>query len=146
MADKALDWNSTIENDSSYILLPDGVYPFTVTAFERGYHNGSDKLPPCPKAVLTIQVDGGSLGTVEVHENLFLHSRAEWKLCEFFTAIGERKKGEPLQMNWNAVGGATGLCELGHRKYKDNDYNQITKFLEPKPQPVPQANYKPGQF
>ena len=146
MADQAFDWNSTIQNDSSYTLLPDGVYPFTVTAFERGYHNGSDKIPPCPKAVLSLQVDGGSLGTVEVRENLYLHSRAEWKLCEFFTAIGERKKGEPLQMNWNAVSGATGLCELGHRKYKDNDYNQITKFLEPKPQPVPQANYQPGKF
>lgn len=146
MADQAFDWNSTIQNDSSYTLLPDGVYPYTVISFERGYHNGSDNLPPCPKAVISLEVDGGDLGKVELRENLFLHSRAEWKLCEFFISIGQRKKGEPLQMNWSAVPGATGMCEIGRRKYKDNDYNQVKKFLEPKPQPMPQANYKPGQF
>lgn len=146
MADQAFNWDSTIQNDSSYTLLPDGVYPFKVASFERGYHNGSDKIPPCPKAVVALEVDGGALGTVEMRENLYLHSRNEWKLCEFFTSIGQRKKGEPLQMNWNAVTGAVGLCEVGHRKYKDNDYNNVLHFLEPKPQPMPQASYKPGQF
>lgn len=146
MADQAYNWDSTIQNDSSYTLLPDGVYPFTVTGFERAYHNGSDKLPPCPKAVVTFQVDGGQLGTVELQENLFLHSRAEWKLCEFFVAIGQRKKGEPLQMNWQKVPGARGMCELGHRTYNGNDYNQVKKFLEPAATPMPQASYTAGKF
>ena len=55
----AMDWDSTIENDSTFTLLPEGVYPFTVTGFERARHNGSAKLDPCPKAVLTIEIDGG---------------------------------------------------------------------------------------
>jgi hypothetical protein len=146
MADQAFNWDSTIQNDNSFTLLPDGTYPFTVTGFERDYHNGSDKLPPCPKAVVSIEVDGGSLGKVDVQENLFLHSRAEWKLCEFFVSLGLRKKGEPLQMPWNAVTGAHGMCELGHRTYKDNDYNQIKKFLEPVATPMPSASFKPGKF
>ena len=64
MADRMFDWNDVIENDSSFTLLPEGRYPFTVVSFERAEHAGSDKIPPCKKAVLTIELDGGALGSL----------------------------------------------------------------------------------
>lgn len=136
MADRAFDWGDTIENDSSFTLLPEGTYPFTVVKFERGEHAGSDKIPPCKKAVLTIELDGGALGTTEITENLFLHSKQEWKLCQFFTAIGQRKKGEQMRMNWQAVPGAKGWAEVIVNKYKnkngeDRQNNRIDKYLDP---------------
>jgi len=136
MADRAFDWGDMIENDSSFTLLPEGVYPFTVVSFERGEHAGSDKIPPCKKAVLTIELDGGALGTTEITENLFLHSKQEWKLCQFFTAIGQRKKGEQMRMNWQAVPGAKGWAEVIINKYKnkngeDRQNNRIDKYLDP---------------
>jgi len=136
MADRAFDWEDTIENDSSFTLLPEGVYPFTVVSFERGEHAGSDKIPPCKKVVLTIELDGGALGTTEITENLFLHSRQEWKLCQFFTAIGQRKKGEQMRMNWQAVPGAKGWAEVVVNKYKNRDgedrqNNRVGKYLDP---------------
>ncbi len=151
---RAFNWDDVIQNDSSFVLLPEGTYPFTVKTFERGYHNGSDRMPACNKAVLTLEVDSGSLGAVELTENLFLHSRAEWKLCEFFTAIGQRKKGEALTMNWNAVTGARGMAEVGIREWKGKDgslrkSNQIVHFLEPaanNAQPAPTAGFTAGQF
>ena len=136
MADRSFDWNDIIENDSTFTLLPEGVYPFTVKGFERGEHAGSDKIPPCKKAVLTIELDGGALGTTEITENLFLHSRQEWKLCQFFTAIGQRKRGEQLRMNWGEVAGARGMAEVVINKYKNRDgedrqNNRVAKYLEP---------------
>ena len=136
MADRGFDWNDVIENDSSFTLLPEGVYPFTVVSFERGEHAGSDKIPPCKKAVLTIELDGGALGTTEITENLFLHSKQEWKLCQFFTAIGQRKKGEQMRMNWQAVPGAKGWAEVVVNKYKNRDgedrqNNRVGKYLDP---------------
>jgi hypothetical protein len=152
-----------IENDSSFTLLPEGVYPFTVVKFERGEHAGSDKIPPCKKAVLTIELDGGALGTTEITENLFLHSKQEWKLCQFFTAIGQRKKGEQMRMNWQAVPGAKGWAEVVVNKYKNKDgedrqNNRVGKYLDPaevkQPQTTAQATaaapagggFVPGAF
>ena len=160
MADRAFDWNDTIENDSSFTLLPEGNYPFTVKAFERGEFAGSDKMPPCKKAVLTLEVDGGALGTTEITENLFLHSRAEWKLCQFFTAIGHRKRGEQLHMDWNRVTGARGWVSLIVNKYKTKDgenreNNRVDKFLDPAdvkpsapaaPTPPAAGGFTPGAF
>jgi hypothetical protein len=157
MNDRAFDWNDTIEHDSTFTLLPKGTYPFTVVSFERGEYPGGEKIGPCKKAVLTIDIDGGALGSTQVTHNLYLHSRCEGLLCEFFTAIGARKRGEPLRMNWGAVPGARGLCEVGTRKWKGNDgsereSNQITRFLEPKtapapvPAPTPATGFTPGAF
>lgn len=40
---RELDWNDTIEHDDIR-RAPAGDYPFIVTGFERGRHNGSEKL------------------------------------------------------------------------------------------------------
>lgn len=159
MADRMFDWNDTIQNDSSFTLLPAGTYPFTVVSFERGDHSGSDRMPPCKKAMLTIEIDGGPLGTTEIKENLFLHSRAEWKLCQFFTAIGQRKRGEALQMNWNLVPGAKGFAAIVVNKYtkdgEERQNNRVDRYLDPaevqKTAPAAPAapaagNFTPGQF
>lgn len=157
MADKFFDWSDVIENDNAFTLLPDGNYPFTVQKFERGEHGGSDKIPPCKKAVLTISVDGGELGDTEITDNLFLVGRFEWKLCQFFTAIGARKHGEQMRMNWNAVTGARGWCSVTTRKYNGKEFNQIAAYLDPAeaaktaarpPQTAtpPRTGFTPGAF
>ena len=159
--ERAFDWNDTIENDSTFTLLPAGTYPFTIKSFERGMHQPgpNSKLPVCPKAVLTIEIEGGpALGTATVTHNLFLHSRCEGLLCEFFTAIGQRKRGEPLKMDWNAVPGARGTCEVSVRKWTGRDgqqmeSNDIKRFVEPSKTPSGSAatvaapsGYTAGKF
>lgn len=149
---KELDWNGEIENDGSdFVLLPEGDYNFEVVSFERGRHNGSDKLPPCNKAILSIKLtsDDGQQSTTVTH-NLFLHSKTEGMLCAFFTAIGQRKKGEKINMNWNIVPGARGRCKVGIHSWTGNDgeikqSNQIKKFYEPTSADN-NNGWKPGQF
>jgi len=134
--DRELGWDDVIENDSEFILLPEGDYPFMVIDFERGRHGGSQKLPPCNKAILTINI-ASDQGDVTIKHNLFLHSKCEGLLCNFFTAIGQREKGEKLKMDWNKVKGSTGECHIIIDEYKGKDgnlykSNKIKRFLEPK--------------
>lgn len=138
-----LGWDAEIEKDSpDFILLPDGEYDFVVKSFERGRHNGSDKVGPCPKAILTLGIDTYQ-GEAIVRKDLLLHSKLEGLLCEFFTCIGQRQHGQCVAMNWNAVPGARGRCKIGTRVYNGNQYNEVKKFLEPAAPAAPQ--YQPPQ-
>lgn len=93
-------WDDEIQQDGhSFQVLPEGDYNFTVKKFERARHGGSEKIPACNKAILTVAVSSAE-ASGDVLTNLFLHSRFEWKLCQFFTAIGQRKRGEAMRMNW----------------------------------------------
>lgn len=152
--EKCFDWEDEIQHDSSgWVLLPEGDYGFKVTGFERAHHGGSKNLPPCKKAVLTIEIDAPE-GTAEIRHNLFLHSKCEGMLCQFFTAIGQRKHGEPLRMNWPAVVGATGRCKVGIRSWtgddgKERQSNEIKRFHEPGVttyEPVEAPRFTPGAF
>lgn len=153
--DREFGWDDEIQNDSSFVIVPEGDYNFRVINFQRGRHGGSDKLPPCNKAILTIELWNGANKTTIDH-NIFLHTKTEGLLCEFFTAIGQRKHGEKLRMNWDRVIGSTGTCKVGIRKYNGSDYNDIKKFYEKghgiqemsgaPASAAPQTSYQAGQF
>ncbi|MPN11925.1 hypothetical protein SDC9_159234 [bioreactor metagenome] len=133
--ERALGWDDEIEKESEFILLPDGDYNFEVTAFERARHAGSANLPPCNKAVISLKVYNDNNSTTIKH-NLFLHTKTEGMLSEFFKAIGQKKHGEKLRMNWNAVIGSKGRCKVFIDNYKndkgeDRQSNKIKRFYEP---------------
>lgn len=126
-------WDDTIQEDAKeFITLTPGDYVFTVTNFERGRHTPNPqnpgKLPACNKAIITLQVETEE-GIATMTHNLFLHSSTEGMLSAFFGAIGQKKHGEPLQMNWNTVIGSTGVCRVGNRTYKDNVYNDVKQMI-----------------
>jgi hypothetical protein len=136
--ERAFGWDDTIENDSpDFVVLPEGDYDFEVIDFERARHGGSDKLPPCNKAIVHIRIEGTD-GVTTIKHNLFLHSKTEGMLCAFFTGIGQRQKGEKLAMNWSKVVGATGRAKVGIRTFTRDDgstmtFNEIKRFYEPDP-------------
>lgn len=162
--ERELNWDDEIVKDSDFVLLPEGDYNFRVTAFERGRHNGSEKLPPCNKAVVTLEIDspeglGAAPAKAYIKHNLFLHSRCEGLLSNFFTGIGQKKHGEPLKMNWNTVIGSTGRCKVTIRKWTGKDgnemqSNEVKKFYEPPANTAPKPRksepddypFKPGVF
>ncbi len=149
--EKELSWDDQIENDGpEFVLLPEGDYNFEITGFERGRHNGSEKLPPCNMATVQIKIDGAE-GSTTINHKLFLHSKTEGMLCAFFTAIGQRKKGEKVSMNWNAVVRSTGRCRVGIRKWKNDkgeelQFNEIKKFYEPAEGQAAGPQWKAGSF
>lgn len=136
----ALDWEDEIQyTESSFLTLPAGEYPFTVVSFDRQNYDGGSSVPPCKMAVLHLAVDGGDRGTANVNERLYLHTTMLWKLSEFFHAIGQLRKDGAVQMNWNAVPGATGRVKLVVNEYEKNGQkrtnNRVERFLPPEEAP-----------
>lgn len=130
--ERELDWNAEIVKDSEYVLLPPGLYQFTVEGYERAQHtptNPNGKLPSCPKAIVSIKIDANE-GEKILKHNLFLHSSVEGMLSAFFGSIGFKKKGEPLKMAWNQLTGATGVCKVVVKNSSNgNQYNEVKGMI-----------------
>lgn len=137
---RELDWDDNIEKDSDYVVLPEGDYEFVVESVERARHPGSDKLPPCNKAIVKLRIDS-QYGTAVIHHNLYLHTNMEGLLSAFFTAIGQKKKGEKLKMNWTSVPGSKGRAHVAPDPYNGNTYNKVKKFY-----PKEEKQFKAGEF
>lgn len=152
--ERELSWDDTIERDpGEFILLPEGDYDFVVTQVERARHSGSAKLPPCNKAIVHLEIQADE-GTVTIKHNLFLHTITEGLLSAFFGAIGQKKHGEPLRMNWNQVPGSTGRCRISVRNWTGNDgqamqSNEVKRFYHKDDIPATTGTvggWKPGVF
>lgn len=132
-AEREFGWDDTIQQESpEFILLPEGLYNFVVKSFERGRHmpnpQNPGKLPACNKATVFIEISTPQ-GEAVLKHNLFLHSSTEGLLSAFFGAIGQKKKGEPLKMNWQTIVGARGVCKVGIKTYNGNQYNEVKAML-----------------
>lgn len=139
--ERELGWDDQIVKDDEFILLPEGDYDFVVSRFERARFDGSNKMPPCNQAIVFLKIHHPELGDVEIRHSMLLHTKTEWMLSSFFTSIGQKKKGEPLKMNWPLVPGSSGRCKLGFREYNDNKYNEVKKFY-----PKEEKPFTPGSF
>ena len=127
-----LDWEDEINNENAFVLIPEGDYNFTVEKFERGTFDGSEKLPPCKKAIVTFRIHGADTD-ITITENFLLCGALEWKLSSLFLSVGMKKHGEPLRMNWAALPMKTGRCHVYIDKYttkdgKSGESNKIKKF------------------
>ncbi len=143
--DRELSWDDEIVKDDGFITLPEGEYDFTVVTFERGRFNGSEKMPPCAQATVHLKINSPE-GEVTIKNNLFLHTKTEGILSSFFSSIGQKKKGEPLRMNWNNVPGSTGRCLVSTREYNGNTYNDVKRFLPKEETQQQSGGFVPGKF
>lgn len=129
-----LSWDSEITKEAEeFELLPTGIYNFEIESMERGRFAGSEKMSACNTANLTIKVDNGAGNKGKVFDTLYLNSKAEWRLSQFFAAIGQKKKGEALKPNWNAVPLAKGKLKLSVNEYKKDgetkQNNRVTEYI-----------------
>ena len=108
------------------MTLEPGDYDFTVESFERSRYEGSDKVPPCPRALLKIRVETPD-GACTMNESLLLYDRMQWKLAEFFLSIGvgEEKDGK-VKPNWNLVPQATGRATIELRADRNDPTRSTT--------------------
>ena len=132
--EREMNWDDDITNDDEFTVLPEGDYDFEVIKFERSRSKGSESIPPSNMAVLDIRLTDGK-NTVIVKDYLVLHTKMEWKLSQFFRSIGQKKQGETVRMNWNAVAGAKGRCKVIIDKYTNDkgktlENNKIAKYYD----------------
>lgn len=149
---KTFGWDDEISNEGTpFVLFPAGDYPFTVTNFERSTYQPAQgyqsKVPTgCLMAVLSLEFVNPATGEKStIKEKLYLYEKGEWRISEFFVAIGQKKKGEPVRPNWQAVLGATGMAKLEVNKYtkkgetEEKQNNRVKNFLEPSEVPIQQV-------
>ena len=125
-----LDFDGYIENDNDFIILDDGDYPFKVVDITKSeYAGNSTKIPQgCKMVTVEMDIEGA-----RVKETFFLLSSMEWKISQFYRALGMKKKGEKVQMKWGDTVGKTGTAQVYTDTYTGNDgkerkTNHIKKF------------------
>lgn len=148
----AIGWDDEIidPGEPEFVLLTPGVYDFTITGFERGHFDGSEKMDACSMAKLTLRCSNGVQETT-VFTNLFLSSAVAFKLSKFAKSIGDMPAGsttgQKFHVDWNNIIGKSGKCRIKTRVYNGKDYNEVDDFIvpdpatatAPAPAPMPQA-------
>lgn len=138
----AIGWDDEIidPGEPEFILLTPGVYDFTVTGFERGHFDGSEKMDACSMAKLTLRCSNGVQETT-VFTNLFLSSAVAFKLSKFAKSIGDMPAGsttgQKFHVDWNNIIGKRGKCRIKTRVYNGKDYNEVDDFIVPDPANAP---------
>lgn len=127
-------WDAQVENDgNAFVVLEENtVCDCTVIGFEPKQTKSG-----APMAVLRIDCVAPEGRTI-VEEHLVVNQpNCEWKLCEFFKALGWRKHGELLNINratWDSVVGAKCRATVSKEPWLSNPNrfsNKIKKYLEP---------------
>ena len=155
----AIGWDDEIidPGEPEFVLLTPGIYDFTVTGFERGHFDGSEKMDACSMAKLTLQCTNGVQETT-VYTNLFLSSAVAFKLSKFAKSIGDMPAGsttgQKFHVDWNNIIGKRGKCKIKTRVYNGKDYNEVDDFIvpdqaavpAPAPAPMPQVVPLPNYY
>lgn len=145
----AIGWDDEIidPGEPEFVLLTPGVYDFTITGFERGHFDGSEKMDACSMAKLTLRCSNGVQETT-VFTNLFLSSAVAFKLSKFAKSIGDMPagstSGQKFHVDWNNIIGKSGKCRIKTRVYNSKDYNEVDDFIVPDPTNAPAAAPAPA--
>lgn len=145
MQDVALDWD-VCEADpddgqhGGWTLLPEGFYPFRVERMERERYQGSQKMPQCPMAKLTLAVTGADGRDTAVQQRLYITRNQLWKVSRFMESVGRgRNEAGKVIIDWGGIEGAAGWVKLKVRSYTGRDgqerqTNDIEWFVKPEEQ------------
>ena len=145
MQDVALDWDvcEADPDDGSHggwTLLPEGFYPFRVEKMERERYQGSQKMPQCPMAKLTLAVTGADGRDTAVQQRLYITRNQLWKVSRFMESVGRGRNGAgKVIIDWGGIEGSTGWVKLKVRSYTGRDgqerqTNDVEWFVKPEEQ------------
>lgn len=145
MQDVALDWDvcEADPDDGSHggwTLLPEGFYPFRVEKMERERYQGSQKMPQCPMAKLTLAVTGADGRDTAVQQRLYITRNQLWKVSRFMESVGRgRNEAGKVIIDWGGIEGMGGFVKLKVRSYTGRDgqerqTNDVEWFVKPEEQ------------
>lgn len=145
MQDVALDWD-VCEADpddghhGEWTLLPEGFYPFRVERMERERYQGSQKMPQCPMAKLTLAVAGTDGSETQVQQRLYITRNQLWKVSRFMESVGRGRNADgKVIIDWGGIEGMGGFVKLKVRSYTGRDgqerqTNDVEWFVKPEEQ------------
>jgi hypothetical protein len=123
--------------EQEYILLEPGEYQFTVDDVEYDDHNGSAKIPPCGKVIVSLSVDT-ERGKAYMKNNFYVCKEGAGLMAAFLKSIGVLKEGQKtFTPDWDSYIGKTGIVKTSQREYNGNSYNNVDRFIAPKKKDAP---------
>lgn len=142
MQDVALDWDvcEADPDDGGWTLLPEGFYPFRVERMERERYQGSQKMPQCPMAKLTLAVTGADGRDTTVQQRLYITRNQLWKVSRFMESVGRGRNADgKVIIDWGGIEGMGGFVKLKVRSYTGRDgrerqTNDVEWFVKPEEQ------------
>ena len=136
-----LAWDATITEDSNdFEPFEPGVYMFRVDKIEKARSKGNDKNPPCNMAKVTIELSDGQRKS-RTTDYILLRQDLQWKIGQYFVALGMKKKGEPFSVNFDGSINKEGFVEVEKEPYTNREgktryRNRIVSYLEPQSEKV----------
>lgn len=129
---QALSWDGgSYTPKDSFVTIEPGIYQYTISKLEKGRHEGSPKLPPCPKASLTLDIVYKG-DTVSVIDNIFMIKKNMGYIGRLFESAGFPVDANGnVQVDWNTIVGRSGYCEIKNRQYQGNTYNDVKRYISP---------------
>ena len=148
---RAMELDELVTYDGGdFKLIDDGVWPFKVKAVSIAQYNGSDNIPACPVINMTYRVGMGPDST-DVSDRIYLYvndqGNPNFRIAAFYRAIGYKKHGEQVQMNWDEsfLVGKTGWLETkqreftftqGSRKGETGTSIDVARYIDPEDAPA----------
>ena len=134
-SNQAFGWDDAV-TESSFEVLPDGDYWFTVTGFEKDYfepRSADSKIGACQQANIEFTIkwknENGEEKENKLTYKLKLWRSLQFLIYQFFESIGLKKKGDGSSvMPWGQIVGKSGICAISKKVSSNgNDYNDIAK-------------------
>lgn len=133
-----LDLDSSIEQESQFIDVPEGEYDGMIDHVESSLCTWSNEYNGNPQRTVYVNLYLPNNQETQLRENFVLNSDFEWKLSQLFLSTGQKKKGEPLPNLGRALNELAGQsCRVKVKKTKgkgenaEKTYTNI-EFLEKK--------------
>lgn len=136
MADQenyALDWTDEVEDSGmDFILLGEGDYVFVVEKLDKERYEGSEKVPPCPRATITLAIPLPDGRTARVFDRILLYSGNEWRIFRFFECFGfEKNENGKMVPHWDEIIGQQGVVRIKQREYTNkNGEKKVTNDVD----------------
>jgi len=131
---EVLGWEDEIESDEQFIKLEPGDYKFTISHYDKEHYvpKAGGKLPECDMAVVHFDIISPK-GTTSIKDSFQLCSKMIWKISALYRAVGLKKHGEKVSMQWDKLPGLTGLCSVTLDEDPNDSsksYNHISGYID----------------
>ena len=136
-----MSWDSQITEDAmQFKVLAPGTYDFKVKVMEQATFTpkpgSTGKIQEeCPEAKLQLEIEHEE-ETYIVFHSIYLHDSSQGFLADFFTGIGQKKKGVSLAPKWNEVVGSTGKVIIKNQTYNNELQARVSRFIDPEEETV----------
>lgn len=129
---QALGWGDDLDVSAAVQKLAEGPATFEVAMVARSRFEGSEKICPCPMAVLTLRVRDKEGQVADIERNVILNSKMAWLIGDLMRSVGLLGEGSGTIKSsmWDQLEGRKGVCEVVTvTSGRGTTYSSVERFV-----------------